>query len=448
MDAAHSCTPPNPGVPDDVNPSPVANPAPSERPACAVKVAEKAEPQLPPTPARRVTPELVEKVLAAQRMTIKDVLLRFRNSPKAKHDARELRRIDFLLRTENFRNFFDLNVYTFNEEDVSLLIDYRIDEASTRLIDLSGHTINKDLSCINSAIAHAATHEYAKGLITPINSSHFTPPTKRCVERLDKKAEAVLFEFGRRYEEMHTVPLATIMTILLGTGMRRSEIANIRKQDYDFRLSHIHLPKTKNGTTREVPLPSELNDLFSKLTPRSDGNFFPSADSISIAWHRMREAAAAAVEKEGNLELAAIIRAVRIHDLRHEAISRLVSKGHSDVQVMTIVGLRSPKMLSYYTKFRPSELVELVNKLEDQYRASHPCTSIPPVVTAPQQSEDHAAWKWVCNNPPAFQALLNQHPKTAIASMFNISDVAVGKAAVKLGLVVPKRGYWLQGAAH
>jgi integrase len=403
--------------------------------------------QLPATPQRRVTAEQVEKIRAAHQMTLGDVLEKFRDSPRANHDDREIRRINFLLR--NFRELCDLNVYTCNDEDIAKFIDFRIEEASNRGYELGGNTINKDLSCINSAIRHAAMYEHARDLTTPILERHFSKPTEFCVERLDADAEAVLLDFATRYEQTNTVPLATIMTTMLGTGMRRTELASIREGDFDFHGSQVLLPKTKNGTARVVPLWPYLVELLSKLQPRSNGTLFPSASSISIAWHRMREKAAEAVERQGNLQLAATIRAVRLHDLRHEAISRFVSRlDWPDAKVMAIVGLKTPKMLSYYTKFRPHELVQQMVEAETQFTAPSYAKALAPVVAAPAPSGSKAGWDWIRNNPSAFQMLLDQHPKTAIASLFDISEAAVRKAASKLGLVGQRRGHWSRDTAH
>lgn len=425
--------------------STTSSPAMPQRQAGATHVEESRNLQLPATPQRRVTAEQVEKIRAAHEMTIGNVLEKFRDSPLAKHDQRGIRRINFLI--QNFKDFCDLNVYTFNDEDVSKFIDFRIEEASSRGVELSGNTINKDLSCINSAIHHAAKFESAVGLITPILERHFSKPAEFSVERLDRDAEAVLFGFATRYEQTTTVPLATIMTTLLGTGMRRTELANIHQKDFDFQGSQILLPRTKNGTARVVPLWPYLVELLSKLQPRSDGTLFPTASSISIAWHRMREKAAEAVEKEGNLQLAASIRAVRLHDLRHEAISRFVSRlDWPDAKVMAIVGLKTQKMLSYYAKFRPHELVQQMIETEARFTAYG--KPVAPVVAAPPQSGSKAAWDWIRNNPAAFQLLLNQNPKTTIAGMFEISEAAVRKAASKLRLAGPERGHWLRSTSH
>ncbi len=53
---------------------------------------------------------------------------------------------------------------------------------------------------------------------------------------------------------------------------------------------------------------------------------------------------------------------LRFHDLRHEAISRLVESGLSDQQVTAISGHRSMQMLMRYTHLRGEDLVETLDR--------------------------------------------------------------------------------------
>jgi len=48
---------------------------------------------------------------------------------------------------------------------------------------------------------------------------------------------------------------------------------------------------------------------------------------------------------------------LRFHDLRHEAISRLVERGLSDQEVAVISGHKSMQMLKRYTHLRAEDLV-------------------------------------------------------------------------------------------
>ncbi|WP_148709668.1 tyrosine-type recombinase/integrase, partial [Pseudomonas syringae group genomosp. 3] len=53
----------------------------------------------------------------------------------------------------------------------------------------------------------------------------------------------------------------------------------------------------------------------------------------------------------------------RFHDLRHEAVSRLVEGGLSDQEVSSISGHKSMQMLKRYTHLRSEDLVEKLDAM-------------------------------------------------------------------------------------
>ena len=57
------------------------------------------------------------------------------------------------------------------------------------------------------------------------------------------------------------------------------------------------------------------------------------------------------------------IEGLRFHDLRHEAISRLVEAGLSDQEVAAISGHKSMQMLRRYTHLRAEDLVARLDRL-------------------------------------------------------------------------------------
>ncbi len=61
---------------------------------------------------------------------------------------------------------------------------------------------------------------------------------------------------------------------------------------------------------------------------------------------------------------------LRFHDLRHEAVSRLVEAGLSDQEVAAISGHKSMQMLKRYTHLRAEDLVLKLDQI-DTSLASH-----------------------------------------------------------------------------
>lgn len=132
----------------------------------------------------------------------------------------------------------------------------------------------------------------------------------------------------------------------LATAMRRSEIAALRWEHVNIQQRSAHLPETKNGTARTVPLSREAVSILEALPRRIDGSVFGmSANAIECAWKRTR----AAAEIEG----------LTFHDLRHEAISRLFERTDLDaMEIARVSGHKTLAMLSRYTHLRAHHLAD------------------------------------------------------------------------------------------
>jgi integrase len=63
-----------------------------------------------------------------------------------------------------------------------------------------------------------------------------------------------------------------------------------------------------------------------------------------------------------NAVRAAKLKGFRFHDLRHEAVSRLVEAGLSDQEAASISGHKSMQMLGRYTHLRAEDLVKRLDE--------------------------------------------------------------------------------------
>ncbi len=132
----------------------------------------------------------------------------------------------------------------------------------------------------------------------------------------------------------------------LATAMRRSEIASLQWEGINLKRRGAHLPKTKNGQARTVPLSQEAVAILESLPRRIDGSVFGmTPNAIGLAWQRT--CAAAGIE------------GLTFHDFRHEAISRLFENTDLDaMEIARISGHRTLAMLSRYTHLRAHWLAE------------------------------------------------------------------------------------------
>ncbi|WP_414472764.1 tyrosine-type recombinase/integrase [Microvirga sp. M2] len=103
-----------------------------------------------------------------------------------------------------------------------------------------------------------------------------------------------------------------------------------------------------NGHPRTIPLTPKA---IEALTPieREDERVFPvTPNAVRLAWERVRQRA--------DLEDP------RLHDLRHEAVSRFFEYGLTIPDVALISGLGDPWTLSRYTHLRPEKVAQKVAK--------------------------------------------------------------------------------------
>jgi integrase len=164
--------------------------------------------------------------------------------------------------------------------------------------------------------------------------------------------------------DSHSNPfLGWIVRIALTTGMRKGEILSLRRDQVDLKRRVIRLEETKNGSARIVPLTLDAERVFQKVLaypvrpidtdllfpgePGRDGKRRPY--QIDPVWKRV-------LRKVG-------IEGLRFHDLRHEAVSRLVEAGLGDQEVAAISGHKSMQMLKRYTHLRAEDLVEKLDKV-------------------------------------------------------------------------------------
>ena len=162
----------------------------------------------------------------------------------------------------------------------------------------------------------------------------------------------------------HSNPmLGWIVRLALETGMRSAEITTLRRNQIDLRRRVVRLLETKNPSPRTVPLSSTAaailhealanpirpidTDLVFFGEPGRDGQRRPY--NFNKPWLKAKETAG--------------LKELHFHDLRHEAVSRLVEGGLSDQQVAAISGHKSMQMLKRYTHLRAEDLAEELDSI-------------------------------------------------------------------------------------
>jgi integrase len=136
--------------------------------------------------------------------------------------------------------------------------------------------------------------------------------------------------------------VAPAIYLAIETALRRGELLDLRWFHIDWKSRTVHVPHTKTGYARTIPLTDRAMAILEAL-PRNDERVFSmSAMALRLSWNRLRERA-------GMPDL-------RFHDLRHEAISRFAEMGLTSAELAVVSGHRDPRMLMRYTHLRPADL--------------------------------------------------------------------------------------------
>ncbi|MGH8073139.1 MAG: tyrosine-type recombinase/integrase [Lysobacter sp.] len=325
--------------------------------------------------ARRAEDEMVRGVYIdrsrSERMTFGDALDRYLSEvlPTKKSSTQRSERP----RAEPLRAFFgQYSLAAIGPDLVARYRDERLATPSQRVhrvagtsTPLSPNTVRLELALL-SHLFNTAIREWRLGLLhNPASSIRKPSPGEGRNRRLRPNEEHRL----RTALTASSNPmLLWIFEVALATAMRSGELTSLRLHQVDLKRRVVRLSVTKNSNARTVPLNQHVTGVFREALENPvrpddcDLVFFgePGRDGVrkpyafNKAWNEIKL-------KLGSADL-------HFHDLRHEAVSRLVEAGFSDQEVSSISGHKSMQMLKRYTHLRAEDLVDRLDGL--QRRAS------------------------------------------------------------------------------
>lgn len=160
----------------------------------------------------------------------------------------------------------------------------------------------------------------------------------------------------------HVALLETFVQFQLMTGARRSETLTLTWDNIDLESQTAFLPETKNGRSRKLALRSDLVAMLRELPRTGDLAFAIGVDGLRKAWQRICQQAGLTGDNE-----------LRIHDLRHEAISRVAEAGSNTpggfslVDLQHFSGHRDVRMLLRYAHLCTQSLAK---RLDAAFKSS------------------------------------------------------------------------------
>ncbi len=178
---------------------------------------------------------------------------------------------------------------------------------------------------------------------------------------VDDPGPSVKAKSGERRNEW--MPL--IVRWALETAMRQGEILALDWRHVDLEKRTAHLPETKNGTARTVPLSSAAVALIEgsgNVKRMRRGRVFPTtASALKQSFARAVARGRREYEKDcaarGGSPAPGFLEDLHFHDLRHEATSRLAERLQMH-ELMRVTGHKDTRMLARYYHPRPEDLAK------------------------------------------------------------------------------------------
>lgn len=334
----------------------------------------------------------------AEATTLDDALDRYAREivPKKKGASQELNRIKHL-RHYPLANRF---LATIRGSDLASFRDELLTEG------YAPSSVVRSLAIL-SHLFNVARREW--GMESLVNPVELIPKPKVQNERVRRIRTATVTlkdETGqwtsKTLDELEMVAMVTesaelpsIITVAVETAMRRGEICALVKKHIDYKIRVAHLPETKNGTARDVPLSSKAvaalkyepnrrktgkkeekkkkksafepeESLYSKVfSIRNDGISRAFLRALTRARRLYEEGITHSLEAKGRKPSQIVLALandpflvdLHVHDLRHEATSRL-AEIYPLHELAKITGHKDTRMLMRYYHPRAEDLAK------------------------------------------------------------------------------------------
>ncbi len=206
----------------------------------------------------------------------------------------------------------------------------------------AGATINKYFNAI-SKIFQMLQNEWSLKIDNPLRGIKRMTANPSRIKRINGETLEMLMQAAS-----HCAPplFTQILKIALETGMRRSELMGLEWQDVDLENRRVHLHKTKNSLPRRIPLTKDAVAIFKSIPKTHPDKIFP----VSLCWlRRYFEKTRATAKQSWSGDGINPFKDLKLHDCRHEALSRLSDAGLNVIELAHISGHRVLSMLQVYT---------------------------------------------------------------------------------------------------
>ena len=262
---------------------------------------------------------------------------------------------------KKYRDEITINKKGVQEEKYKLNLLLRNKISKCRLLEIKTNHIydfkkeikqNRKASTVNKYLHYIytiwETAKYEWGMTLPARNPVSLVKREKVKTRIDRILTFQEYQSLINASKKSNLPyLADIIEFAYITAMRFGEITKLEVTDIDFQNKLAKLRDTKNGEDRVVP----LNDRAVEICLR----YHFRKKLFDIKRDKFRHYFEQACKK-------ANVKGFRFHDLRACAITNLFLKGWSIAEVSVVSGHKSWSELKRYTRIKPLQLVEKLNK--------------------------------------------------------------------------------------
>ncbi len=227
-----------------------------------------------------------------------------------------------------------VNILLFNSSRIAKYRDERLQE-------VSAGTVIRELAYFSSIINHAR-REWGINIANPVLLVR-KPPSPQGRNRILSHEEEVELLKACEPKANRNIYTRPFIILALETAMRRGELLSLRWDNIDYSKRTAYLQLTKNGNSRTVPLSMRAIQTLQALPISIDGRVLPiNFAALENNFKRARE--------------RVNLKDLRIHDLRHTAVTRLAEKLPNLIELSAVSGHRSLAMLKRYYHPRAEDI--------------------------------------------------------------------------------------------
>ncbi|WP_191970866.1 site-specific integrase [Methylobacterium soli] len=282
---------------------------------------------------------LPTNVKALERLTLGEILERYGReiSPTKRGRRQEISRIRLIRKNP-------ISAYSLTNLTEGVVAEFR----DQRLKVVKPSTIVKELALLSHCVG-IASRDWGYPIPTNVFAKVRKPSVRDARDRRLTAEERQSLDKACRKEKSELY--SDIIQFAVETAMRKGEILNAQWKHIDFKNQTLHIPITKNGCPRTIPLSPRASAVLRKRAAINQEHrvFGISERGLRKGWRRL-------MQESG-------IKNFRFHDLRHEGVSTLIELGLSVPEVALVSGHQDFRLLARYVHLRPENVAAKLAKL-------------------------------------------------------------------------------------